>query len=805
VTDPARGLEAAVVRERRARLGTNEIAPARTSPAFALLARQLRGPMNALLAGAAVLSAVMGDRAEAWAIGAVVAINTAIGFVQEYRAEKALAALRALSAPRARVRREGRVAVVDARDVVPGDILLLEPGDVVAADGRLLEAHQLLVMEAALTGESAAVEKSDRPAAADAPLAERTDRVFLGTSVAAGRAVAEVTSTGMATEMGHIAGLLAATPETPTPLQRQLDELGRMLLRLCLVAVAGIAAAGVARGIPPLELLLSMVSLAVAAVPEGLPAVVTIALALGVQRMATRNALVRRLAAVETLGSATVICTDKTGTLTTGRMEVREVWARDPHAALFAGAACSDAELDPAGGGAGDPTEIAILAAAAARGIHRADIERSLPRTAESPFDSARRRMSVLRADGTLYVKGAPDAVLPRCREGATGAAEAAADMAGRALRVLAVAVGGGPREEDLRLLGLLGLSDPPRPEAVDAIARAHRAGVRTVMITGDHLATARAIARELGLRADELDVHARATAEDKLRIVREMKARGEVVAMTGDGVNDAPALREAHIGVAMGRSGTEVTREAADVVLTDDNYATIVAAIEEGRGIYDNIRKTLVYLLTGSASELWVMLSAAALGLPLPLLPLHLLWVNVVTDSMPAAALVMDPADADAMRRPPRPPRERMLAAAHWRRIALVGVLEGTVVLAAFRQGLAGGDVALARTMAFSTLVFCELFRAFATRSFRRVYWQVGVSSNLVLAAVVAFSAAVQVGLPALPALRALFDLRELDALRTGMCVALGLVPVSALELAKMLPRGPASRFRGAAAGGGG
>jgi Ca2+-transporting ATPase len=797
----AAGLAAAEARALLARHGPNELPRARGAPAARLLASQFRGPMIVLLAGAGLLSAALGETLDALAIGAIVVLNAFVGFFQEYRAEKALLALRALSAPHARVRRDGRVVDVPAREVVPGDLLLLEAGDVVAADARLHEAHELRTVESSLTGESMPVDKHVRPAAEDAPLAERTDRVFLGTSVAAGRGVAEVTATGRATEMGRIATLLAATPETRTPLQDQLDRLGGTLLRLCLGVVAVVFALGIVRGIAWLELLLTSVSLAVAAVPEGLPAVVTIALALGVQRMAARNALVRRLAAVETLGATTVICTDKTGTLTTGRMEVRDVWARDRHEVLFAAAACADAELDGATTGVGDPTEIAILAAAAARGIRREDIERERPRVAEAPFDSARRRMSVRRADGTLYVKGAPDSVIPLCVEGTRGAEEAAGEMAARALRVLGVAVGAGGEEKDLRLVGLLGLADPPRSEAVDAVARARRAGVRTVMITGDHPATARAIARELGIATvdGEASVHARATAEDKIRIVRALKKDGEVVAMTGDGVNDAPALREAHIGIAMGAAGTEVTREAADVVLTDDNYATIVAAIEEGRGIYDNIRKTLVFLLTGSASELWLMLAAAALGLPLPLLPFHLLWINLVTDGLPAAALVMDPADADVLRRPPRPPREPMLAGPQWRRIVATGLVEAAVVLGVFSHGLETGDLALARTLAFSTLVFCELFRAFAARSLRRLFWQVGVSSNLVLAGVVTLSAVVQAVLPSVPAMHALFHVRELTGAQTALCVGLGLVPVSLLEIAKFA-RQLAARRRGAA-----
>ena len=794
------GLTGEEARRRLAERGPNELARGEGASAWSVLATQFEGAMIWLLAAAGALSAALGQMADAAAIGAIVALNAVVGFVQEYKAERALIALRALGAPRARVRRDGRAMVVPAANVVPGDVLLLDGGDVVAADARLVEAHGLRTIESALTGESFPVDKDAKPCGADAPLAERHDQVFLGTAVAAGRGVAVVAATGMATEMGRIAGLLSAARETRTPLQRQLEDLGRTLLTLCLGVVGLVFLLGLARGAAWQDLLLTSVALAVAAVPEGLPTVVTIALALGVQRMAARHALVRRLAAVETLGCTTVICTDKTGTLTTGRMEVRDLWARDRHAVLHAAAACNDAERDPSGDtSVGDPTEVALLNAAARAGIHRADIETKNPRLSERPFDTERKRMSVRRADGILYVKGAPETVIPLCASGTDGAAAAGAEMAARALRVLAVAVGRGEEERDLRLLGLVGLADPPRPESMEAVARARLAGVRTVMITGDHPATARAIAEELGISGVDHatgSVHARATAEDKITIVRALKRAGEVVAMTGDGVNDAPALREAHIGIAMGRAGSEVTREAADVVLTDDNYATIVAAVEEGRGIYDNIRKTLVFLLTGSASELWLMLGASAAGLPLPLLPFHLLWINLVTDGLPAAALVMDPSDPDVLRRPPRRALEPMLGGREWRRILAVAFVEGLVVLCVFAAAAAAGDVARARTLAFSTLVFCELFRAFSARSPHRICWQVGVSSNLVLAGVVGLSALIQVALPTVPALRSLFHIQELSAMQTAACVGLGLIPVSLVELAK-LARATLARWR--------
>ncbi|HZL92247.1 MAG TPA: HAD-IC family P-type ATPase, partial [Vicinamibacterales bacterium] len=473
---------------------------------------------------------------------------------------------------------------------------------------------------------------------------------------------------------------------------------------------------------------------------------------------------------METLGCATVICTDKTGTLTTGVMQVRELWGRDHAHLLLAAAACCDAEIRRDGqAGVGDPTELAILMAAAERGIHRDEIERTNARVAEVPFDSVLKRMSIERVDGRVYIKGAVESVLPLCVEGVGDGAEANTQMAERGLRVLAIAVAPTGAEQGATLIGLIGIADPPRTEAIEAVAAARAAGITTVMITGDHPLTARAIARELGIvsgRDVEDDVvHARATPEDKIRIVREWKTRGAVVAMTGDGVNDAPALREAHIGIAMGRTGTEVTREASDMVLADDNFASIVAAIREGRGIFDNIRKTLVYLLSGNTAELTVMLVAALGGLPLPLLPLHLLWINVVTDGLPALALVVDPAEDDVLQRPPRHPDEPMLGRAEWRFIITTGLLQATATLGMFVWALNARDLSEARNLAFSVLVFGELFRAFAARSTTRVFWEVGAFTNVRLLAVVVFSVLMQLGIHHIPAAQAVFEIGPLSA----------------------------------------
>jgi len=790
--DPPSGLTVAEAERRLAAVGANEIRRAARPSRTRMLLGQFGSPLIWLLLAAAVVSAALGEAVDAIAIAVIVVVNALVGFFQEHRAENALEALRTLTAPRARVRRDGRQMIVAAAQVVPGDLLLLEAGDVVAADARLLEAHNLSTSEAALTGESAPVRKDVRPAPAGAPLAERQDTVFLATAVATGTGTAEVAATGMATELGKVANLLATAEETATPLQVRLARVGRTLLVMCLAIVAVTAIVGLARGRAPLDVFMSAVSLAVAAVPEGLPAMVTIALAIGVQRMSDRNVLIRRLPAVETLGSATVICTDKTGTLTTGVMTVRELWGEDHHALLAAAAACCDAELGAdRRTGVGDPTEIALLAAAAERGIDRADIERDRPRRHVTPFDSERKMMSIGRADGVLYVKGAPEIMLPLCNAGTAGAAEANAEMARRGLRVLGVAVGAGATERDLRFLGLAAIADPPRSEAIAAVAAARAAGVRTVMITGDHPVTAHAIARELGILEEGVDaaewVHARATPEEKLAIVRDWKRRGAVVAMTGDGVNDAPALREAHIGIAMGKTGTEVTREASDMVLADDNFASIVAAVREGRGIFDNIRKTLVYLLTGNAAELAVMLVAAIVGLPLPLLPLQLLWINLVTDGLPALALVMDPVDPDALRRPPRPPTEPMLRRAEWSQVAATGALEAAVVIGVFVWSLRHENVGVARALAFDTLVVSELLRAFAARSPTRLLGQVGVFTNVRLLAVVLLSLLFQLGLHEIPWLIRLFQLPDMPLGERAIPLLLGLVPVTALELGKI------------------
>ncbi len=785
-----RGLTSEEAARRLIQNGRNEITrDAATSP-WRILGAQFGSPVIWLLLVAAVIAGALGEIVDAIAIGTIVIINALVGFFQEYRAERAVLALRSMTAPQARVLRDGHPVVVPAAEVVLGDALLLEGGDVVAADARLIEAHRLTAIEAALTGESVPVEKLTKAVDPGAPLAERRDHVFTGTSIATGTAVAEVVATGMHSELGKIAHLLTTAQETTTPLQVRLARVSRLLLYACLGVVAMVAIVGFARGLSAFEVFLSAVSLAVAAVPEGLPAVVTIALALGVQRMAARHVLIRKLPAVETLGCATVICTDKTGTLTTGSMRVRELWGPDHQKLLDAGAACCDAELAADGqGGVGDTTEIAILIAAAERGILRHEIEHTRPRVETIPFDPGTKQMAIRRADGRWYVKGALEALLPKCTSGTEGVTEAAAQLAARGLRVLAIA--DGTTDSELRMLGVVGIADPPRTEAIAAIAAARGAGIRTVMITGDHPLTARAIASEMGIlgpgESPEGIVHARATPEDKIRIVRELKARGEIAAMTGDGVNDAPALREAHIGIAMGRTGTEVTREASDVVLADDNYASIVAGVREGRGIFDNIRKAIVYLLAGNASELTVMLLAALAGLPLPLLPIHLLWINLVTDGFPALALVMDPTDEDVMRKPPRRPTEPLLGREEWFAIGLTALLQAAVTLGVFVWALQERDLVEARNLAFSVLVFGELFRSLAARSATKVFWHVGALGNLKLLGVVVISVLLQLAIHHVPWTQQLFQIGTLSAADCLLGFGLGLVPVTVLELVKL------------------
>lgn len=826
------GLSSAVAARRLAENGRNELTESQPISPLSILLGQFKSLIVWILIIAGGVSAALGEVIDAIAILAIVILNAVIGFYQEFSAEKSIAALRKITAPRAKVLRDGAVTVVPAAEIAVGDVLDFEAGDLVGADARVLEAASLRCIEAALTGESEAVEKKEAILeGSNVPLGDRTNLVFMGTSVATGQGRAVVVATGMETEIGRIAGLIAdAGADEETPLQKKLAAFGRVLVWASLGIVGLLFVLGLVRGMKFLEIFMTSVGLAVAAVPEGLPAIVTVALALGVLRMSRRRALVRRLPSVETLGSTSVICTDKTGTLTVGEMTVRELYVAGqtfavtgegygPHGeVLFEGQAsdsrhagpllelanilvgCNNAHLVLEDGKwrvIGDPTEGALLAAGQKAGSDPRRLDSERPKHHEIPFDSERKRRTVIRkmADGRLraYINGAPDELLRLCTQIYTAQgvrpltdedrreilAQNAA-MARQALRVLGSTCRDLPEdgselltaesvERDLVFVGLAGMYDPPRPEVREAIGKCHQAGIRVLMITGDHPHTALAIARELGIadenasalsgieldqlsdgelqaRAGSVAVYARVSAAHKLRIVRALKAAGEVVAMTGDGVNDAPAIKGADIGIAMGRSGTEVTKQAADMVITDDNFASIVAAVEEGRGIYDNIRKTLQYLLAGNSGELLLMTAAIVMGLPSPLLAIHLLWINLVTDGLPALCLAIDPVDSDVMRRRPRLRNESITGGGFFTTMLLTGILTAAVSLGVYLYGLRSETPELARTHAFAALVFAELLRSFGARSETRPLWRMNHFANLHLLIAVGISFGIQI-----------------------------------------------------------
>ncbi len=774
------------------RFGLNEISTETSKSIWKILAAQFVSPLVLILVAACVLTFVVQDWIEAIAILCILVANASIGFFQEYRAERAVHALKVMTAPRASVIRNGIQSMIPAIEIVPGDLLVLVAGDVVAADAKISESAKLQMNESVLTGESLPVTKH-----AVASLSDKAGLLFMGTAVAMGTARAEVTSTGMATELGKIAHLIK-TAETPkTPLQLQLSKVGNVLLFICIGVVILVLILGWIHHRPWIDLIIFSVSLAVAVVPEGMPAIVTVALALGVRRMASRHALVRKLPSVETLGSVSVICTDKTGTLTTGKMRVRELSGNDHHDLVISAASCCDAELGNDGvSGVGDPTELAILMKAHELGIKWREIEETNPRQYENPFDTTRKRMSIRRKDGVLYVKGAFESVIPLCTEHVNLKEITAIhqDMTSRGLRVLAIATGTTDEETNLGYLGLIAIADPPREEVKQSIAEARRAGIEIVMITGDNPATATAIAKELGLLIDgdrsENLVHARATPKEKLKIVRECKAKGAIVAMTGDGVNDAPALREAHIGIAMGKAGTEVTRQAADLILADDNFATIITAVKEGRGIYQNIRKATVFLLVGNFGELFIVLGASVVGLPLPFLASHLLWINLVTDSFPALALIADPVSSDVMNTPPRSPKELLLGKTEWKWIGWVGGLEGGIVLALFAYTLKTQGLEQARNLSFSTLVLSQLWRSFSARSRTRVLAEVGIQTNLWLLGVVMVIAGLQLSLHFIPLAQRVFGLHPLSFVDLGTMTLASLITVTVIEVRKLVVR---------------
>ncbi len=796
-SDP-NGLPAGQAAQRLQENGPNELQAAHRVSPWKILLEQFKNVLILILLGATLISLFLGHGIESVVIAVIVLFAVVLGFVQEYRAERAIEALRQMAAPTATVLRDGAELKIPAREVVPGDVILLRTGDRVPADARLLEVMNLQVEEAALTGESLPVEKHLKALEKDdLPIGDRKNLVYAGTAVTYGRGRALVTATGMNTEFGKIARMLQDVETGKTPLQQNLDRVGAVLARAAFVVVAIIVALGLLRGQPVIEMLIFGIALAVAVVPEALPAVVTISLAIGVQKMVKRNALIRRLPAVETLGSTSVICSDKTGTLTRDEMTIRRLYSAgqmvsvsgagyapeggfaaedgtplQPSSALrqmlTAAVLAADTHLVQTENGGwdikGDPTEGALIVAAAKAGLHKETLDAAHPRVQEIPFSSETKRMTTLHEAGgslTAYAKGAPEVILAGCdfvqSEDGPAPLDAAAredilsqahSMAGEALRVLGIAYKPGAAlenaERGMTFLGLAGMIDPPRPEAREAIARCAEAGIRPVMITGDHPVTAQAVARELGLLnsggrvvtgaeleemsdddlrrdVEDIRVYARVSPAHKLRVVTAWQSRGHIAAMTGDGVNDAPALKKADIGIAMGITGTDVTKEAAAMTLTDDNFASIVAAVEEGRGVFGNIKKYLMYLLSSNIGEIGLMAGSALLGLPLPLTAVQILYVNLATDGLPALALSVDPPEKDLMKRKPRDPRRGIFTRPVVILMVLGGLWSMLINLGLFSWAIkAGRSLEEAMTMTFVSLVLIQFFKAYNFRSDR-------------------------------------------------------------------------------------
>ena len=878
------GLSDAEAQERLEHYGANELTAGKEISAMRILLRQFANLLILILLVATVISFLLGERLDAWVILAIVLACVLLGFVQEYRAEKAAAALQKLAAPLAVVIREDHERTIPAREVVPGDVLVLHTGDRVAADARLLEEINLKADEALLTGESTAAGKNLAPVAhPELAVADRKCMVFGGTVITYGRGRGVVTATGMDTEFGKIARMLEEVTEEQTPLEARMATIGRLLGIICLVVAAGASLLGVFKGHSWLEMLIWGISLAVAAVPESLPAVVTGALAIGTTRMARRNAIVKRLPAVETMGCTTVICTDKTGTLTKNEMTVRRLFldgeiievtgsgyeltgsfqaggvevniGNHPVLAWAARIAtlCNDAALEEIDGNwtvRGDPTEGALLVLGRKAMINPEELLTELPRVAEIPFSSEVKRMSTFHQEGTqvlMCVKGAPERLLSRAFKVLTARGEQPLDAAHReavmeqgghmahaALRVLGLAyrrfsevpdLEADDVSEELVWVGLIGMIDPARPEARQAVAQCRQAGIRVIMVTGDHPDTAQAIALEVGLitkkmkshavlTGPELDklsdpelkktlktvrVFARVAPEHKLRLVDILKEQGEVVAMTGDGVNDAPALKRADIGVAMGITGTEVTKETAAMILADDNFATLVAAVEEGRAIFDNIKKYLVFLLSCNIAEILVLTGAFFLGLPLPLIALQILWVNLTTDGLPALALGVDPKAPDIMSRPPRPPQEGVFSPTVNGLLAAISLYLTAVLIPLFGYyylwnpwGLSDPELVLteAQTMVFITLVLAELVNAFNCRSDYLSLFKVGVFRNRFLILAVLASLGMMVAVIEWDPLSQLFHTTPLRWQDWMVAVGLSLTMIPIVELTKWLIR---------------
>jgi Ca2+-transporting ATPase len=885
-SNSAIGLSETEATRRLSEFGRNELRESGIRSPWLIFLDQLKELMVIILIIAAVISALLGDYSDATAIGAIVILNAILGYTQEYGAEKAMAALKKLAVPTVKVRRDGEVSEISAVDLVPGDIVLLEAGNFVAADCRVLESADLQTQEAALTGESLPVRKStDALGQPDLALADRRNMVYMGTHITSGRGEAVVAETGMRTELGRIAGMIQNVQQEATPLQKRLTQLGKVLAAAAFLIVILIFILGWFRGEDLKILFLTAVSIAVAAVPEGLPAVMTIALTLGAQRMLKRRVLIRKLSAVETLGSVTVICSDKTGTLTENQMAATIFQLADRKVELqnsssddyrkefpeldqpgfslmLAGAVlCNDAVMRSNGRSPdqsaplGDPTETALVMAAARTGILKPELEQLLPRVAEVPFTSERKRMTTVHRyvseHGLLpaavrqacelgapaciaFTKGAVDVLLGLSdsvwvngqRERLNDAwrdrlSEQNDKLAANGMRVLGVgyhclaAVPAKGRTKDvegnLTFVGMIGMIDPPRPEAASAVGTCKAAGIRPIMITGDHPLTARYIASQLGIpnnatvvTGPELEqtspeelaqltesapVYARVSPEHKLRIVEGLHRRGHIVAMTGDGVNDAPALKKADIGVAMGITGTDVSKEAADMVLLDDNFASIVAAVEEGRVIYDNIRKFIRYILATNSGEIWLMLVTPFFGMPLPLLPLQILWMNLVTDGLPALALGLEPPESDAMRRPPRPPRESMFARGMGRQIVWVGMLMGLLSLAVGYEYWHLNDPTW-QTMVFTTLTLSQMANVMAVRSERRSLFEIGLKSNILLLGAVGMTVVLQLALIYVPVLQSIFKTVALPVPDLVIAIVVSSVIFWSVELEKWFLR---------------
>lgn len=856
-TSLEKGLSSNEALERLERYGPNELEQKGRKSIWAMFIEQFKDFMIVILIVAAVISGVLGEVADAAIILAIVILNAILGVIQENKAEESLEALKKMSAPNAKVRRDGRPNLISSTELVPGDIVILETGDLVPADIRLVETSNLKIQEAALTGESVPVDKDSQVLEAeDVPLGDRINMAYSGSVVTYGRGRGVVVETGMATQMGQIAEMIQTEEGVKTPLQKRLDVLGKTLGIAALAICAIIFLVGILYGKDVFIMFLTSVSLAVAAIPEGLPAIVTIVLAIGVQRMAKRNAIIRRLPAVETLGSATVICSDKTGTLTQNKMTVERLYFNGQYidveklrleensgleTLLDIGILCNDSQVreDEAGElkTIGDPTETALVDLGLKLGIDKRSLDGKYPRLDEVPFDSDRKLMTTVHEnDGQMrsYTKGAPDELLSKCTkilingqvqeltsELIEKVQNANGEMASNALRVLGMAykdLDKMPEEQekqellenDMIFVGLMGMIDPPRPEAREAVKLCKRAGIKPVMITGDHKVTAIAIARDLGIlekddeaitgaeleemsdeelkeRVKHYSVYARVSPEHKVRIVRAWQEWKQIVAMTGDGVNDAPALKRSDIGAAMGLVGTDVAKEASDMVITDDNFATVVSAVEEGRIIFANILKSIQFLLSCNVGEVLLLFIATMFNWETPLLPIHILWVNLVTDSLPALALGVEPAEKDIMDRKPRDPEGKIFDKGMIRRVVYQGLMVALLSLTAFKIG-ERVDTVTGQTMAFAVLAFSQLIHAYNVRSNTKSIFNIGLFSNRRLLGATAVSVLLQLAVLLIPALNKLFKVTSLDAVHWLIVLALSFVPILIVEVVKLL-----------------